>query len=310
MQTSGIPENGFTTHTIPGNTTPAKEAKKRRSHEERVARFYSHGSKKRSREAEGFLSFGFWNEETADYHDSSKKLLSYVLENSRITNPEKILNVACGYGTETIEIFKKLQPHSIHAIDITEAHIRVAKQCACDNDLDDKITFQKMDACRTAFEGGIFSHIVGIEGPAHFNTRAAFFMECRRLLKTGGVLLLTDILINHQNFKHSRLKRAIGVLCSKSWHMPLKNWMNEGEYRKQLEDNGFAVEFIHTIGDMVYPGFAKYNTRRHAIRNAIATRGIFIGIGITFISWLLGQVHRRNMVDYIFVKAVKGTSAD
>ncbi len=305
MQTSDLSENGFSPQDITGDSASGSTGL---SHEDRVERFYSHGSEKRSGEASGFLSFGLWDDDTIDYCDSSKRLLAYVLEVSQIQNAENILNVACGYGTETIEIFNSVQPRSIHAIDITDAHIRVAQRCACDNNLDDKIKFQKMDACRTTFSGELFSHIVGIEGPAHFNTREKFFSECRRLLKPGGMLLLTDIIINHQNFMASRLKRAIGVACSKSWHMPLKNWINAEEYRKQLEENGFTVECIHSIGNMVYPGFSRYNTRLRSIWNAIATRGIALGIGITFISWLLGLVYRKKMVDYIFVKAMKSTA--
>jgi hypothetical protein len=94
-------------------------------------------------------------------------------------------------------------------------------------------------------------------------------------------------------------------LGAKHWHMPKENWIGTDEYVQQLKDAGFKVAQFLKIGDHVFPGFAHYNTRLKSILNAIKTRGLPIGIGLTFISWLLGYGYRKGMIDYVFVKAVK-----
>lgn len=277
--------------------------KQKLTHEQKVSRFYTCGTKKRSHEAGGFLSFGYWNKGEKDYYAAAKRLLEYVLDNSGIKKPRKILNVACGYGTETIYIYKRFKPEKIYAIDITESHIKFAQQIAEESGYN--IEFQVKNACRTGFPNSYFSHIIGIEGPAHFNTRELFVKEAFRVLKPGGYLILTDIIALNKNFRSNPFKMKIGSFCSKRWHMPPENWSDAEEYRQLLEQTGFTVEKIQIIGDRVYPGFSASNLQFRAIINAIRTRGFFTGFGLTIISWLLGFLYRRKMLDYIFLRAKK-----
>ena len=76
------------------------------THEDRVERFYSHGSEIRAHEADGFLSFGYWNQDTKDYFESAENLLQFVLKEGAISNPQIIFNVACGYGAESVRFFR------------------------------------------------------------------------------------------------------------------------------------------------------------------------------------------------------------
>jgi ubiquinone/menaquinone biosynthesis C-methylase UbiE len=273
------------------------------THEQMVSRFYTCGTKKRSHEAGGFLSFGYWNNGVKDYYTAAKRLLEYVLDNSGIKKPKFILNVACGYGTETIRIYKRFKPKKIYAIDITESHINFAKQIAEESGYN--IDFQVRNACKTGFPDSYFSHIIGIEGPAHFNTRELFLKEAYRVLQPGGYIILTDIIALNKNFKSNPIKLIAGRFCSKRWHMPPENWTDADEYRHLLEQIGFTVEKLEIIGDRVYPGFSASNLRFGAIINAIKTRGFFVGLGLTIISWLLGFLYRRKMLDYIFLRAKK-----
>ena len=275
------------------------------SHEKKVEKFYSHGSDIRSLQGGGFLSFGIWREDTADYQQAATDLLMMLLENEHPLNRGTILNVACGYGTETFEIYKRLSPENIIAIDITEAHINFARKRAEDQNLSQKIVFEKQDACILPYKSGSFSYVIGIEGPAHFNTREKFLRRSFDVLESGGVILLTDIIVNRGNAKRQPINFWIGRRAARLWHMPEANWMTIAEIVKLIESIGFRVDIARGMGNKVYPGFASNNTKMPSILNAIKTRGIFIGLGLTLISWLLGWAFRRGMIDYAFIRAVK-----
>mgnify|MGYP001569697326 CR=1 FL=1 len=275
------------------------------SHERKVEKFYSHGSDLRSLQGGGFLSFGIWRKDTADYQQAATDLLMMLLENERPLNRGTILNVACGYGTETFEIYKRLSPKEIIAIDITEAHISFAKKRAQEQNLSEKIIFEKQDACILPYKSGSFSHVIGIEGPAHFNTREKFLRRSFDVLEPGGVLLLTDIIVNRGNAEKQPINFWIGRRAARLWHMPEANWMTIAEIVSLLELIGFRVDIARGMGNRVYPGFASNNTKMPSIVNAIKTRGIFIGLGLTLISWLLGWASRREMIDYAFIRAIK-----
>jgi ubiquinone/menaquinone biosynthesis C-methylase UbiE len=271
-------------------------------HEQAVERFYSYGAESRAFEADGFLSFGYWKDGTASYDEAAENLLHLVLAVGALREPEQMLNVACGNGSETTRIYRSLKPEKIYGIDITRLHIETCRRKAAELGLSDRLVFQHGDACKTDFPAEMFSHVVGIEGPAHFNTREAFFEESHRVLKPGGVLLLTDTVVNKPQ---SLAATAVEELCLGAWHVPRENWVDAAEYRKQLERHGFEVELVQLIGDRVFPGYASFNLQPDAILSTMKMRGLAVGLGHTFISWLLGYGYRLGLCDYLVVKAHK-----
>jgi len=277
----------------------------RLTHENKVERFYTHGTKLRSVQENGFLSFGYWDENTADYKLAVKNLLGLVLQKEEPLNGGLVLNVACGYGAETFSIYEKLKPDRIIAVDITEAHINCAKSEAERKRLSEKIYFEKMDACSLPYEDGTFNYIIGIEGPAHFNTREKFLRRGFDLLATGGILLMSDIIVDSVASRKNWFYRRLSRFCSKHWFMPENNWMSIDELECLLNDIGYRNIVLQSIGGNVYPGFAKFNTRWTSVINAVKIRGLRIGIALTFISWLLGFTYRIGLTDYVLIKAVK-----
>lgn len=273
------------------------------SHGRGVQTFYSHGAEKRALEAKGFLSFGYWKDDTKDYTEAAENLLQLLLDESGIEDPDVILNVACGNGIETAKIFDRLRPKRIHGVDITRTHIETSRRRAEQLGLADRLVFEHGDACRTRFADETFSHVIGIEGIAHFDTRERFFAEARRVLKPGGQLMLTDCILHR--LPPGMMDEVATRACSHFWHMPRANWVDIPEYTEQLERNGFRVEFVRSIGNRVYPGFAKFNVTASAIWNNIEVRGLPVGLGLAFICWLIGDVHRRGVSDYVLVKAYK-----
>lgn len=59
-------------------------SKRNKTHEEKVAAFYSRGARKRALEAEGFLSFGYWNENTNSYKEAAENLVQFFIARSGI----------------------------------------------------------------------------------------------------------------------------------------------------------------------------------------------------------------------------------
>ena len=275
------------------------------THENKVERFYSHGSDKRRFQEGGYLSFGYWTDEIIDYHQAAEALINHILRFEKPLDGGMILNVACGYGSETLKIYEKICPEKIICIDITESHIEYAKLQISSLNLSDRIHFKKMDACKLSFPQDSFDYVIGIEGPAHFNTREVFLKKAYEVLKPNGILLLSDILVDNTGAEKKLYNRIIGNFCAKFWYMPKANRMSVEEIKVLLNEIGFIIDSTESAGKNVYPGFSRYNLKLKSIRNAIRTRGIRIGLGLTLISWLLGYVYRRKMIDYVFLRAIK-----
>lgn len=275
------------------------------THEQQVERFYTHGSNQRGFQEGGFLSLGYWQDRHQNYHQAVDSLINHLLIAEKPLNNGTVLNVACGYGAETMEIYEKLHPEKIVAIDITGPHIEFAKTRVNGSDLEDKIKFEKMDACLLPFKPNTFKYVIGIEGPAHFNTRKKFLQKAYEVMANDGVLLLADITVNNEVGKKNIINKIIGDSCAKHWYMPKENRMSTDEMLDMLKKIGFTVDTCEVAGDKVYPGFAKFNLKWSSIVNALKIRGFWPGSGLTIISWMLGYLYKEKMIDYVFIRATK-----
>ena len=283
-----------------------------KSHEKKVERFYSTGSKRRKcdytnrkQHDEGFLSFGYWKKGTKTYLEATKNLLDFFTKNSGIIRPTRILNVACGYGTETFSHYENFRPKEIIGLDLTKVHTDYANNRAKCQGLENVIKFFHGDACCLDFKENSFSHVVGIEGPAHFDTRQKFFKAANRVLENKGELLLTDIILG-PGFNRDKILHRIAVsFIARLWVVPRSNCIDEMTYKKQIEEAGLKTILLKRIGGQVFPGYARNGFTARTIMKKFSQRGIFATIGLTWISWLLGWLYRRGCMEYIFVKAQK-----
>jgi len=277
-----------------------------------VENFYSTGIKKKhlkfqdiERIDRGFLNFGLWENGTRNYREAAANLLTMVIDNSGITSDARILDAACGYGTETFEIHTRLKPRFIEGIDITGIHMEFAQRKAHSLGLHEEIRFQRADCCNTNYRDDYFSALVAIEGPAHFYTKADFIKEANRVLENKGKLVLTDIILGKKFNWDKKFQVAVMKFTSKCWKLPRVNWIDEQDYKKLLKDSGFRLDVFNRLGESVFPGYAKNCLKLRTIRTRIFHRGFWAIMGMTFISYLLGYLQKKEMIDYIFVTAEK-----
>jgi cyclopropane fatty-acyl-phospholipid synthase-like methyltransferase len=171
--------------------------------------------------------------------------------------------------------------------------------------LTNKIAFEKQDACNLRYASESFNYIIGIEGPAHFNTRKQFLQQAYQMLDHKGVLLLSDITVNQHEMQKNWFSRMLGRFCAKEWYMPKANWMSNAELKALISEIGFTINSFESAGDKVFPGFSHFNLKWSSIRNAFSYTGDPNCLGLTIISWVLGYVYRKKMIDYAFIRATK-----
>ena len=136
----------------------------------------------------GFSNFGYWKDAPKDAGRAGAclvdRLLSFIPEKSG-----SILDVACGKGGTTKHLLEYYSPAAITAITASERQLETARLNAPD------CTFSAMDATRLDFDDASFDNIVCVEAVFHFLTRGKFLSEALRVLKPGGRLVLSDVLL-------------------------------------------------------------------------------------------------------------------
>jgi MPBQ/MSBQ methyltransferase len=177
-----------------------------------------------------FYNFGFWTPDTRTQSQASEhlveRLLSFIPDESRTG---RILDVACGLGASSRHLMRHFAPNQIVGINVSERQLERARCNApgCE--------FRVMDATQLDFEDATFDNILCVEAAFHFDTRKDFLREALRVLKPGGRLVHSDILM-------SKLPPA----TMKRTHIPDTNAMTTAaELEHALLATGFAgVEVV------------------------------------------------------------------
>jgi len=156
-------------------------------------------------EGSDFQNLGLWTPGTSSLPAACESLVDSLLT-MLPERPGRVLDVACGKGATTRRVADRGGAREVVAVNISVKQLSTARRNA------PGCQFLAMDASKLAFADESFDNVICVEAACHFVTRESFLRECRRILKPGGRLVFSDLLISRWMEKFAPGRRGANYL--------------------------------------------------------------------------------------------------
>jgi SAM-dependent methyltransferase len=246
--------------------------------------------------APGWLNLGLWegpgSEEEAE--PACRRLVRTMA--SALPAEAVIVDVGNGLGTQDPLIAEAVRPRRLVVVNVTEWQLTAGR---------DRLAAAAAapvagDAARLPIADGVADGIISVEAAFHFRSRKAFFEECYRVLRPGGVLSLSDISIRRWPLGPAEL--VSGLTQLRVFGLRPGAAMTAGQIAAAARRAGLADVEVTVCGDRVIAPALRLAAARLS-RPAPAPTGHRAAARL-----LLRQVEllwRRRIIDYILLRAVR-----
>jgi ubiquinone/menaquinone biosynthesis C-methylase UbiE len=143
------------------------------------------------------VHWGYWDNPLTvphspeEFHRAAEAMLERMVRQSAIRNGMALLDVGCGLGGTINFLNNRYHDCTFSGINIDRNQLHMAKQLATSGN-HNALHFIQGDACALPFCSDCFEVILCVESIFHFADRRRFFLECERILKPGGMLVISD----------------------------------------------------------------------------------------------------------------------
>jgi SAM-dependent methyltransferase len=246
--------------------------------------------------APGWLNLGLW--EGPGTEDEAQQACQRLVRTLASALPAGgvIADVGNGLGTQDPLIAEVTRPRRLVAVNITQWQLEAGR---------DRLRQAAAvpvvgDATRLPIAGGRLDGLISVEAALHFQSRKAFFAECYRVLRPGGVLSISDISV--QRWPVTPAELAAGLTQLRVFGLRHTMAMTAGQIAAAARAAGLAEVTVTACGDKVIAPALRLTAARLA-RATTAPFGQHAAARL-----LLRQVDllwRRHIIDYLLLRAIR-----
>lgn len=193
--------------------------------------------------------FGYFKTPEDDLNRATDSLIDELAALGNLGPETKILDAGCGIGSPAIYLCDKFSS-DITGISTSKEGINIANSRIQGNKYQGKIRFMVEDMVTTGFHERSFDVIWLMESSHLIKNKKVLFDECYRLLKPGGNILLSDIILRKEINTIIRLRNIFRLIN-------LLKTFGRGRletieyYTCLLHESGFKKVFSKKIGNEV-----------------------------------------------------------
>jgi len=187
----------------------------------------------------GFYNVGDWSGGATSVAAACRRLVERHLDLLPPAAGATLLDAGCGLGAGT-ELAAQRLPHArVLGINLSVRQLAQASR---------RVACAAMDATALAIASRSIDCAISVEAALHFRSRRAFFSELARVLRPGGVVVMSDIYVRSRKWDGA-------------WSMSDEEF-DCAELARALFECGFHIDALHDITDATWLPFADYVERQ------------------------------------------------
>jgi SAM-dependent methyltransferase len=144
------------------------------------------------------MNLGHWDgpgpNAPTSYGDAQQRMHDEIAKLASITASTDVLDVGCGFGGSLRRLASQGLGGSLTGVERNAAVMEAAGRLFEPPD-GVPIRWLRADACELPFETGAFDVVLSVEAMMHFRSRRRFLAEAARVLRPGGAVAVSDLLI-------------------------------------------------------------------------------------------------------------------
>jgi SAM-dependent methyltransferase len=207
-----------------------------------------------------------------------------------------VVDVGNGLGTQDPLIAESIRPRRLIAVNIAEWQLsaglgRLREAAAAP---------VVGDAARLPLADGVADGLISVEAAFHFRSRRAFFEECYRVLRPGGVLSITDI--STERWPRSPAELGAGLAQLRVFGLRPGAAMTAAQIAAAARAAGLVDVEVTRCGDRVIAPALRVIGARLA-RSPSAPLGHRVAAQVLL--WQMELLWRRRIIDYLLLRAAR-----
>ena len=197
-------------------------------------------------------------------HPDAMEHTNEIMANAVSLTPEmRVLDLGCGYGS-TARYLAANFGCAVTGANISEKELELARSRAAEAGLDDRLSFEYGDFHHLAYGDESYDVVWSQEAFLHAVDKNAVLSECRRVVRPGGSLVFTDILVRRSTPEADRERIYDRVKSPDMWDLD--------DYRQALSRLELPVAREDDWSQHVARSYAWVRDRLRENRETLAPR--------------------------------------